>query len=161
MRFRTAEHHLTFQLRYRNVDVAVAAVLRAAFALGLYNIVFSYDIACKYSINFIQRVMEGTVALLDPELKDFLLAIVWLIGKFHIGGHQKSCSEKYSFNYTWGVGRMSGELVETIWAEFNWYKYQTKEMTHGGRRDLLSDAFNQFNFAKSINMGELSTLLSS
>lgn len=88
------------------------------------------------------------------EWGEILSLIVWLIGKFHIGGHQKSCSARFSFNYTIGAGRMSGELVETIWVEFNFYKHQTREMTEGGRRDLLNDAFNHWNWMKCIGMGE-------
>lgn len=84
-----------------------------------------------------------------------LATITWLIGKFHLAGHKEECSKKFSFNYNDLVGRMSGELVETIWAAFNWLKFQTREMGPGPREETLSDAMNFWNWLKIVRMGEL------
>lgn len=130
-----------------------------ALALNL-DIIFSYDIACKYSINFLRRVTEGDVPLLDSTADEAESKLTWLIGKFHLGAHKQECTEKYSFNYTWGVGRMSGELVETIWADFNFFRHQSKEMTVAARKDILNDAFNQWNWNKIIHLGMLLACIS-
>lgn len=113
----------------------------------------SYDIACKYSINFLERVLDGPVKLIPPEFES-LPKILWLIGKFHIGGHREECLKKFSFDYNELVGRMSGELVETIWAELNWLKQQCREMSPESRIEVVSEAFNQWNFGKNAGMGE-------
>lgn len=144
----------TPHFRFRFVDVAVSTVMQRALEHEL-DIIFSYDIACKYSINFAKRVTEGDSPLLSYSADRLDKDITWLIGKFHLGAHKPECSEKYSFNYTWGVGRMSGELVETIWADFNFFRHQTKEMTPAARKDTLSDGFNQWNWNKIIQIGML------
>lgn len=135
------------------MDVAVALCVAAALEVGLERIVFSYDINCKYKVNFKDRVTSGTSPLLDPNL-NFEGFMTWLIGKFHLGGHKDDCSREHSFNYNKNVGRMSGELVETIWAVFNWLKWQTREMSWGARREALSDSMNDWNHQKMVALGE-------
>lgn len=36
----------------------------------------------------------------------------------------------------------------------NWLRYSTREMTHGGRRDVLSEHFNDWNWQKTVSIGE-------
>ncbi|KAG8915030.1 hypothetical protein FRC00_008546 [Tulasnella sp. 408] len=93
---------------YRYVDVPMTQVIQAAINAGLKDLVISYDIACKYSINFLDR----------------------------------------------GVGRMSGELVETIWSYFDFLKYQTREMGPGSRQEMLSRAMNYWNWQKMVKMSD-------
>lgn len=119
----------------------------------------SYDIACKYSINFWARVSEGVAPLLEPMIRMVLL-IIWLVPKFHLNGHKKECMDKFSFNFTKWVGRMSGELVETPWAALNWLKYSSRKMLAGARVDLLSDHFNEWNWSKNINAGQYDFFIS-
>lgn len=139
-------------LRFREVDIAVASVLLHCFMWGLTMVPFSYDIACKYGINFWARVSEGEIPLIDPVWKA-ICTIVWLVPKFHINGHKQECMEKFSFHFTKWVGRISGELVETPWAALNWLKYSTRKMLAGARADLLSDHFNEWNWGKNIHAG--------
>lgn len=121
---------------------------------GLTRLVVSYDIACKYSVHFLQRVLGGDVKLLQPQFES-LAEMLWLIGKFHIGGHREECLKKFSFDYNELVGRMSGELVETVWAELNWLKQQCREMSSGSRIEVMTENMNYWNFAKVTRMGEL------
>lgn len=117
------------------------------------RIVFSYDSNCQYSINFEKRLFGTDPALFS--LEDFRKTVVqFLIPKFHLGGHKAECSDRFSFNYTANVGRMSGELVETPWAALNWLQYASREMGWGNRRDLLNDHFNWWNWMKIVRMGE-------
>lgn len=145
--------------RYRYVDVAIACVMSFFFNLGVVDYVFAYDIACKYSINFQDRVTE-TFAGVDTKILPLLPSlfiqsaiVIWLIGKFHLASHREDCLKKYSFNFTRGVGRMSGELVETIWAYFDYLKYQTREMSAGARKEVLTDAMNWWNWQKLVKIG--------
>lgn len=148
--------------RYSNVDPPVANAIAAGVSRGILDFVFSYDIACKYSVHFFERI-KAALPGKDPlfpssaslAFENGLVFITWLIGKFHLAGHKEECSKKYSFNYNSLVGRMSGELVETIWAAFNWLKYQTREMGPGPRIETLSDAMNFWNWMKVIKMGKL------
>lgn len=125
----------------------------ASIASGIKDIIFSYDIACKFSINFLERVTGGPYTLLPADF-DELVSVVWLIGKFHLAGHQEDCKKRFNFNYTKGVGRMSGELVETLWSYFDYLKYQTREMGQGSRQEMLSDAMNAWNWHKLVKMSE-------
>lgn len=146
--------------RYANVDPPVATAIESGLERGVLDFIFSYDIACKYSVHFFERIksaLPNKAPLFSPTASNAfdsgLAAITWLIGKFHLGGHKEECSKSFSFNYNKLVGRMSGELVETIWAAFNWLKYQTREMGPGPRIETLSDAMNHWNWQKIIKIG--------
>lgn len=146
---------------YSHVDPPVATAIEAGLERGILDFIFSYDIACKYSIHFWERIkvaLGDKPPLFSPTSSEAfesgVAAMTWLIGKFHLGGHKEECSKTYSFNYNSLVGRMSGELVETIWAAFNWLKYQTREMGPGTRIETLSDAMNHWNWLKIIKIGE-------
>lgn len=134
-------------------DLVVCAVIRLAIRSGLTRFIVSYDIACKYSLKFLRRVLGGDVKLLPPDLQA-LPDILWLIGKFHIGGHREECLKQFSFDFNKLVGRMSGELVETVWAELNWLKQQCREMAPGSRIELINAHMNHWNFGKVTTMGE-------
>ncbi|KAG8902439.1 hypothetical protein FRC00_007975 [Tulasnella sp. 408] len=124
-------------------------VIQSVLDRGIKDIIISYDIACKYSIHFFNRVTQPPYPLLPSNLQS-LADIKWLIGKFHIGGHKEDCQKFFNFNYTKGVGRMSGELVETVWAYFDYLKYQTREMGPGSRQEMLTDAMNFWNWQKIV-----------
>lgn len=81
------------------------------------------------------------------------MAFQWLVPKFHLGSHRDECADTFSFNYTFGVGRMHGEMVETIWAALNWLQYSTREMGAGHRRDVITEAMNYWNWGKVIRAG--------
>jgi hypothetical protein len=129
----------------------VGSVFANCKSICIARVVFSYDIACKYNINFLKRVSEGAVKLLNPE--QIPGELVWLVPKFHLAGHRPECADQYSFNFTLFVGRMSGELVETPWAETNWLQYSTREMTWGARRDIITAVLLFWNWWKIITMG--------
>lgn len=131
----------------------MATVIQQAINSGIKDLVVSYDIACKYSINFLKRVCNTAYPLLPPNVQE-LVSLVWLVGKFHLAGHKEECQRFFNFNYTQGVGRMSGELVETIWSYFDYLKYQTREMGPGSRQEMLSDAMNYWNWHKIVKMSE-------
>ena len=69
--------------RYINTDYVVASVLKDT---RIHDIVISYDIACKWSINLLERLSENH---LDLDIDTFSLS--YLIPKFHLPGHGASC----------------------------------------------------------------------
>jgi len=119
---------------------------------GCPRCLFSYDLSCKYCVNFLSRVTGGGGKVKLFDIKN--PKIDFLVPKFHLASHKPSCADTYSFNFTPLVGRMSGELVETVWSCFNWLQYSTREMGGGNRRDILFDHMNFWNWCKIIRMRE-------
>ncbi|KAG8931499.1 hypothetical protein FRC01_001224 [Tulasnella sp. 417] len=133
--------------KFVEVDPAVASVVRAQHP-GQRQ-VHSYDVACKYGINFKKRTtmdFDGG-PLIKPE--QFPKDIQFLVPAWHILGHVEECLARYHFRYTPLVGRTAGEGVETIWSSLNGWQYSTREMGHGHRRDTLTDVMNHFNWTKT------------
>lgn len=120
------------------MDVAVCNALRGRLDDGTHRIFLSYDIACKYSVNFLARVQDGAVTLLEHDKAQLRAALRFLVPKFHLAGHEPTCADRYSFDFEVGVGRMSGELVETPWASLNRLKSSTRPMTAAARHDTLN-----------------------
>lgn len=124
-----------------------------AFNMLLVWLLLSYDVACKWSIWFLRRLALAPALPWAEGIPK--LQTTYLIPKFHLGSHRPECADKYSFNYTEGVGRMHGEMVETIWAALNWLQYSTREMAAGHRREVISEAMNFWNWRKNIGAGVL------
>ncbi|KAF8507412.1 hypothetical protein BU17DRAFT_57448, partial [Hysterangium stoloniferum] len=104
--------------RFVNFDFALVQVLLWIMQMGLHRIIISYDIACKYHINFMERIAERSWPLMTPTEQSLFsaLIVVWLVPKFHLAAHIEGCVDKFSFNWTKNVGRTCGELVESNWA---------------------------------------------
>lgn len=114
------------------------------------RIVISYDIACQFSVNFMERMdlfPEGFhIKVTDCE-------IIWLIPKFHLPAHGGPCQVVYAFNYKEGVGRSYGEGIEANWAETNHASLMTREMPEATRHETLDDVFGSINWNKLITFG--------
>ncbi|KAG8972484.1 hypothetical protein FRC05_009837 [Tulasnella sp. 425] len=152
--------------RFAYVDVAFASVLRQQHPQQRH--IHTYDIGCKYGIKFQERV---TRSLLGPEVEtdaiargslpsDVLIApsdfppdFCIKVPSWHVLGHTLPCVLANNLRYTPLVGRTAGEGVETIWAVMNAHQYATREMTHGHRRDALTDVFNDYNWKKLCGEG--------
>lgn len=113
-----------------NTDKALEGALRITTPLPRY--VFSYDIACQYSVKLLARAKERF-----PEFAHNVELIKWLIPKLHSLGHQIKCQTLLSFNYTEGVGETDGEEIERLWSEMNQASGSTKQMNNGHRHDTL------------------------
>src|SRR5258707_1056099 len=90
----------------------------------------SYDIICRWIINFLRRMNSYSESLRIPKDK-FVLEC--FIPKFHLPAHGSGCHTKYSFNYRPGVGRTHGENIESGWAHTNPAAISTREMGSGAR----------------------------
>ncbi|KIO19636.1 hypothetical protein M407DRAFT_30707 [Tulasnella calospora MUT 4182] len=138
--------------RFRPVDVAFSGPLNASYQSGLRYFTITYDIACKYGVNFKNRCFDEDAqkALVPTPNGDMFAA--FCVNKFHQESHEETCSAKNALNYTKFVGRTCGEGVETIWAKLNWVRYSTREMSAGGRREVLSEHLNDWNWQKTIGI---------
>ncbi|KAG9047221.1 hypothetical protein FS837_002783 [Tulasnella sp. UAMH 9824] len=147
--------------RFAYVDVALASVLQQQDPQQRH--LHTYDIGCKYGIHFKERVTKSVLGtqvdieaaergsmprdvLISPS--DFPKDFDIKVPSWHVLGHILPCILANSLRYTPLVGRTSGEGVETIWAIMNAHQYSTREMTHGHRRDCLTDIFNDYNWVK-------------
>lgn len=120
------------------------------------DLVVSYDIACQWSIHLNTRLKR-----IDSNFADMLFdertRIKFLVPKFHLPAHIARCRSHYSFNYSKHVRRTDGEAPERGWAEINPIASSTKEMGPGYRRDTLDSHFNDYNWRKTINLGNFMT----
>jgi len=107
----------------------------------------SYDIECQHCINRMARFSKWF-----PDVIPVLEQMKGCIPKAHLRNHKDDCQYRFSFNYTEGVGRTCGEVIETSWAEENQISGSTKHQNDGHRRDNLDDYNNYWNWEKSIKM---------
>lgn len=89
--------------------------------------------------------------LISPS--DFPTDFAIKVPSWHVLGHVLPCILANNLRYTPLVGRTAGEGVETIWSVMNAHQYSTREMTHGHRRDCLTDIFNDYNWVKLCSEG--------
>ena len=144
--------------RYHYIDVALICALQNYITFGVLYLILSYDIACKYWINFLSCVSQDPCPITKPE-ELARIVILWLVPKFHLGGHQPECSDKHSFNFTQGVGRTHGEHVEPIWARHNHLKYTTQEMSPALHIKVITDSLQGHNWLKLTDIGELNSII--
>lgn len=117
----------------------------------------SYDIACKYHINFRKRIETPDCPLFDAiELgyMDNNMVIVWVVPKFHLAAHVEPCGDNFDLNKTDGTGKSCGEILESNWSSFNFLAGSVREMGWGHRRDVLIDCMLDWNYRKNANAGE-------
>lgn len=149
------------------VDVAFASVLRSQNPLQRH--LHAYDIGCKYGIHFKERVTrsllgeeeEAEAAARGSLPRDVLIAPADFptdfsikVPSWHVLGHVSSCILTHNLRYTPLAGRTVGEGSETVWSVTNQHRFSTREMTHGHRRDALTDVFNDYNWKKLCGESE-------
>jgi Kyakuja-Dileera-Zisupton transposase len=117
---------------------------------GLHEIIFSYDIACQYSRRFLER-FNASPALNAPDC-----SLIFAIPKFHLPAHKEDCRYYYSFNYLKKVGRTDGEAIERFWSRHNFLSGSTTRMTPESRLDTLDSHFADWNWQKTLSMGNFS-----
>lgn len=120
---------------------------------NIVELVFSYDIACKWSINLATRIREQYPSYTEI-IDGGRVKITYFVPKMHLPGHGSSCQTKFSFNYAPGVGRTHGETVEQEWAHINGAALATREMGAGARHATLDDNWGGWNWRKILAMSE-------
>ncbi|KAG2086529.1 uncharacterized protein F5147DRAFT_764930 [Suillus discolor] len=80
------------------------------------------------------------------------LTIIPGIGLWHVHGHQDSCYVRYASNFIEGIGRIDGEIMETLWAWLNLISPAAQGMSSPHRKECLDYQMNDSNFCKMIHM---------
>ncbi|KAI0702101.1 hypothetical protein C8Q76DRAFT_802395 [Earliella scabrosa] len=131
---------------YANMDYIVLATLMKIMVA----IFISYDIACQWSKAFAKRILD-----FPPEMRiDFSQTPVrYGIPKKHFRVHGPNHS-KYSLNLLPKVGRTYGERIETHWGHMNGLPNSAREMSPGGRHELMNDHWSSWNWQKIIELAQ-------
>lgn len=107
----------------------------------------AYDVACQWFIHFNRRVEQSKTLTLDD-----LLEVIVAVGKFHLSAHIRDCFVKFTLNFIKGVGQLDGEIMETLWAEFNKVSKNARSMTKAHRREVYDDHMRDSNWKKLVGM---------
>ncbi|KAG2126046.1 hypothetical protein DEU56DRAFT_916197 [Suillus clintonianus] len=135
--------------RFCNMDFIFFSTI---IPLLLLNVVISYDIACQWKINLLDRMTKLPEKMHIP-VAVTTTSFMFGIPKFHASAHDDGCSIPHSLNLMPGVGRTDGEGVERNWSEMNRVANSTKEMGPGARHDTLDDHFGHHNWRKFVGLG--------
>ena len=114
---------------------------------GITRAVTFYDINCQYNKHLRVRVDRSRFLEMVPEL-----TIIPGIGLWHVHGHQDSCYVRYASNFIEGIGRIDGEIMETLWARLNLISPAARGMSSPHRQECLDFQMNDSNFCKMIRM---------
>ncbi|KAG1834003.1 hypothetical protein DFJ58DRAFT_918032 [Suillus subalutaceus] len=132
--------------RQMNMDYALCEAARHNME-GITRAVTFYDINCQYNKHFRVRVDRSRFLEMVPEL-----TIIPGIGLWHIHGHQDSCYVRYASNFIEGIGRIDGEIMETLWSRLNLISPAARGMSSPHRKECLDYQMNDSNFCKMIRM---------
>jgi hypothetical protein len=99
------------------------------------NIVVSYDCACSYARNILERIQKNG---LPTQIADLLEAIRFIIPALHIQDHKDDCMYAYSGSYMDALAQFKGELIETLWSLLNRAAPQFLQMNSGNRHDSIN-----------------------
>ena len=128
------------------MDLALISTLRLAFDSGIKRVLISYDIGCQWYKNLEKRLAFYSVS---GSFKMSSLAY-WqvVVPKFHLAGHGPDCQLEFNINFTKGAGRMTGEMIESGWAQSGSMAIWTRENGPFARRVVLDDHWNSENWRK-------------
>jgi hypothetical protein len=129
-----------------NMDYALCGATQYNMS-GITKAVTFYDINCQYNKHFRDRVDRNPYLTIDPDL-----TIVPGIGLWHVHGHQDSCYVRFASNFIEGIGRIDGEIMETLWAPLNLISPSARGMSTPHRKECLDFQMNYSNFCKMIHM---------
>lgn len=128
------------------MDLALLSTLQLAVRSGIKRVLVSYDIGCQWSKNLNKRL---ALYSLSSSFKLSSLAY-WrvVVPKFHLAGHGADCQLRFNINFTRGAGRMTGEMIESGWAQSGSMAVWTRENGPFARRAILDDHWNSENWRK-------------
>jgi len=115
-------------------------------------LILSYDIACQYSKNFLDR-LNALPECIRPLITDWTLKFV--VPKFHIRGHIIACQEEFSYNFMPSAAMTDGEGIERFWSAIGGVAYSTAQMGPGARHEFLNDLIGAANFVKLCDLGKV------
>jgi hypothetical protein len=132
-----------------NIDYAICNALKYQ-SFGLPQALVIYDIGCQWITNFLKRLKDST-HLSIPEAVELFVAV----GKFHLSAHIRECFVRYSLNFLYGSGQLDGEILETLWAPFNFISAPARTMSMASRHQLYDDYMRDSNWKKLVAISKL------
>ena len=139
------------------MDLALISTLLSATRAGISRVLVSYDIGCQWHKNLEKR-LSCYPGLSSFELKALTYWHV-VVPKFHLAGHGKDCQLTFNINFTKGAAMMSGEMIESGWAQSGSMAIWTRENGPFARRAVLDDHWGSENWRKHRRLRK-STLVS-
>ncbi|KAF7325884.1 hypothetical protein MKEN_00439200 [Mycena kentingensis (nom. inval.)] len=122
----------------------------AILGLTLLWLTLSYDIACQWKINLLERMPR----LPSNMQKNFTeIVIQFGLPVWHAPGHKTDCQKENDLGLKRGVGKTDGEGIERFWSRLNPAAYSSKEMTLGHRADFIDDRIDNNNYLKNMTLG--------
>ncbi|KIJ04810.1 hypothetical protein PAXINDRAFT_52030, partial [Paxillus involutus ATCC 200175] len=125
---------VNFQKGERQVNMDYALCRALGKLEGMLRAAVIYDIACQFNVHFGARVSRSDYLKFSDTIQ-----IIWGIGLFHIHGHQDVCLSRYSPDLIPGIGKVDGEVLETLWSQLNEICGSTRSMTAAHRQEVLND----------------------
>jgi hypothetical protein len=120
-------------VRQMNMDYSVCNAL-AYHSKGLRSCLFIYDIVCQWFRYFFQQVALADHLSLD-KWDEFIAAV----DKFHLGAHIPSCFSQFSLNFVHGAGQQDGDILETLWTDFNKVSPSARSMSKAHWTEVYDD----------------------
>ena len=136
------------------MDLALLSTLQLAVNAGITRVLVSYDIGCQWSKHLETRLSQYSASTLQLSSLAYWRVVV---PKFHLAGHGKNCQLKFNINFTKGAARMTGEMIESGWAQSGSMAIWTRENGPFARRAILDDHWNSENWRKLRRLREWTT----
>jgi Kyakuja-Dileera-Zisupton transposase len=130
-----------------NMDYGYNGALRSSGALDAPRTVLLYDVNCQYSVHMRTRFQDAEYLSLPSGFK-FTAGI----GQFHVHGHQEKCYARYSPLFIDGLGKTSGEILESLWSVLNEAARPTQVMTLAHRAEVLDALIADNNWKKMTGL---------
>lgn len=125
--------------RYAYIDMLLLEYLKNK--LNVKNVIFYYDVGCKYIAHFKQPKMQSLCKEKGLDRINFK----FVVPAMHVKAHQFPCPWRYNPKYITNNGNTDGETSERAWAYLGRFASITKSMSPSNRRDTLEMAiFNYF-----------------
>lgn len=136
----------------------MTAPIKRAIRRGVRFFLQTYDVVCRWGINYPNRITNPECPLIDEKDLDSV-NIRYAVPSMHIESHVAKCAKTFGLKRMDDVGHVHGEGVEHPWRDFNKLRPQVREMGWGGRRDFMNDHIRHWNWQKVIKMGEITIFL--
>ena len=81
-----------------------------------------------------------------------ILDLIRAVGKFHLAAHVPGCFTKFSLNFVQGAGQLDGEILETLWPEFNKVSTSACSASKAHRSEIYDDHMRDSNWKKLVDM---------
>lgn len=134
-----------------NIDYSLCEALKHGNLVGITDVLLIYDVMCQYHVNLERRVSDSTFLALPDTLK-----LIKGIGLFHVHCHQEECLYMFGTSNIPGAARISGEILESLWAVMNEVSRGARTATLAHRSEILDDHMGDSNWKKMLHICESS-----